>query len=297
MVFYIISPPKNPKSAGSMILYDLKDQFIAAGFDAQRWLIAQDKDGIFYISFDEINFHILNETTIKNNISSHDCVLIHGENLHYKYFASFNVARFYLNKIGALKNIGVPRDDEFIIRWDKSFVEKSHFDLTKIVVKKSSHEVLDTNRSRSIDLTYIGKGGLYLKGLARLSGTLEMTRAWPSSNEEYIFLLSRTRFLFTYDTVSSVNSDAVYYGAIPVFMTNLPFKSQDEMSSALGENYPVLFIEELNLLLERKRFLEYEDFFNEYRKNFILKADASEEYYLSQLPVLAENLKSFFGLS
>ena len=81
---------------------------------------------------------------------------------------------------------------------------------------------MNLNQTRSIDLTYIGKGSLYDPSLCRLPGTIELTRAWPGDVDEYLLLLSKTRFLFTYDIITSVVTDSIMYGAVPVLMTHLP---------------------------------------------------------------------------
>ena len=56
----------------------------------------------------------------------------------------------------------------------------------------------------------------------QLPGTIELTRAWPGDVDEYLLLLSKTRFLFTYDIITSVVTDSIMYGAVPVLMTHLP---------------------------------------------------------------------------
>lgn len=63
-------------------------------------------------------------------------VVIHGENLHQKFFGKFNVARYYLNKIGALRNIGVPQQREYKIGWSTSYIDDPDFLLRRPIIKK-----------------------------------------------------------------------------------------------------------------------------------------------------------------
>ena len=60
MKFIVIAPPRNPKSAGSMVLYELADEIRNLGFEAARVLIAQNKDGHFFASIDEKKLFTVN---------------------------------------------------------------------------------------------------------------------------------------------------------------------------------------------------------------------------------------------
>jgi len=225
MNFIVIAPPKNQKSAGSLVLYELADELKLAGFKAARVLIAQDKSGDFFISSDEESYIPLAIDTLERQFDPANTIIIHGENLHHKYFDKFNVARYYLNKIGALRNVGVPRHGEFKISWQENYVENADFLLRRPVIKKPINEPLRLDQPRSIDLTYIGKGHLYTPALGRLPQTIELTRIWPDNVDEYTYLLSRTRFIFSFDVVSSVIEEAIFYGAAPVIVNCQPFKS------------------------------------------------------------------------
>ena len=81
------------------------------------------------------------------------------------------------------------------------------------------------NSARCLDLTYIGKGANHRSDLKRLPQTLLLSRDWPNNDDEYLFLLSKTKHLFTYDPVSQVIHDAIAMGARPVLMTKSPLSS------------------------------------------------------------------------
>jgi hypothetical protein len=293
---YIVSPPKNTKSAGSMILYNLRDQLRAHGVDAERWIIAQDRSGQFHISFNEKEFTILDEKIITDTIDATNTVIIHGENLHYKYFKDFNVARYYLNKIGRMKNIGVPREREFKITWDQSFVDDADFELNYLYIKKPQQETIYEDKNRNIDLTYVGKGIIYDQSFKRLSNTIELTRNWPNNDDEYVFLLSKARFIFSYDTISSVLNDAIYYGAIPILMTTLPYSSAEDLLNAAGEKMPILTSDDLNNLMNSGELDSYLTLFNEFRRLFIEQEKHSEIKFFNSLPTLVEQMALFFNI-
>ena len=170
--------------------------------------------------------------TLEQYFDPKNDVIIHGENLHHKFFDKFNVARYYLNKIGALRNIGVPRDGEYKIAWQTSYVDAPDFVLRRPVIKKPINEVLELNQARLMDVTYIGKGALYEPNFKRLLGTFELTRSWPDDIDEYLLLLSKTRFLFTFDVQTSVIDEAIIYGAQPVLMTHKPMNNMGDLRAA-----------------------------------------------------------------
>ena len=205
-----------------MFLYELAEEIQKLGFEAYRIILKQNQNGSFFVSTDEKRFILLENDTLEKLVSPKNTIIIHGENLHHKYFDKFKVARYYLNKIGALKNIGVPRVDEFKVAWNSSYVDRPDFVLSRAKIKKPATKMIHFDQPRSIDLTYIGKGKLYNTQIGRLPGTIELTRSWPNNVDEYLLLLSKARFLFTYDVISNVVTEAIAYGAVPVIMTYQP---------------------------------------------------------------------------
>ena len=291
--FVIISPIKNLKSAGSKFLYELSDDISRLGMRASRVVIGQ-KDNIFYISLDEENFIELKENTLNQFFDAENTVIIHGENLHHKYFDDFQVARFYLNRIGAMKNLGVPRDGEFKIAWDKIFVKGSDFILNKPMYKIPSHEVINFEQPRSLDLTYLGKATSN-GTIKRLPGTIELTRNWPSDNDEYLFLLSRTRFLFSFDPVTAVLQDAIRYGALPVLMTHHPLQDWKEVEELCSYWFDcVLPITEFNKINSENIERLVHDFKINREKVLKLSENKLKEYE-SNLQNLIENIDLFFS--
>lgn len=71
---------------------------------------------------------------------------------------------------------------------------------------------------RSQDLIWIGKGGRYV-GPERPDGVREITYSWPAPREELAAELRKTRFLYSYDTLSATNLEAILCGAVVVLKT------------------------------------------------------------------------------
>ncbi|MDB2513452.1 hypothetical protein N9Y31_02955 [Alphaproteobacteria bacterium] len=297
MKFVIIAPPKNLKSAGCMFLYNFADEIRATGYEAVRIILAQNRNGDFFVSCDEKNFVPLEPDTLEKIVDPSESIVIHGENLHHKFFDKFNVARFYLNKIGSLRNIGVPRPNEYKIAWNPSFVDKPDFILRRPVTKKPEKEILQLNQSRLIDLTYVGKGHLYDANFGRLPSTLELTRDWPKNVDEYLYLLSKTRFLFTYDVKTAVVEEAVFYGAVPVIMTHLPMSNMEDVKGAYNvelKNCCLLFEEFEKLNADNVQ--EFFDNFYFHRKKFITYLEQQEIDYRERLVELIESILERFSM-
>lgn len=296
MRFYVFSPPFNSKSAGVSILFELPELLSFYGFDVSRVLIAQNPTGDDFISFDEHNFVPLTKGTITANIPVSGSIIIHGETLDHRFFDDHNVARFYLNRIGALRNKGKPRDGEFKIAFHKSFVDNYDYLLSKDFVKTTVEEIPHIE-NRSLDVTYVGKGDIYLSESGRIPRTIELTRSWPESDEEYVYLLSNTRYLFSFDTVTSVMSDAIYYGAMPIFMTFRPFGSETEFRDAFSESHPscpLLLIDEFKSIKNRNKLCDFEVNFQKYVVEFRQRVEQSNLLYRAEIPGLAMALLEFF---
>ncbi|MEB3199901.1 MAG: tetratricopeptide repeat protein [Synechococcaceae cyanobacterium] len=74
---------------------------------------------------------------------------------------------------------------------------------------------------RSLDLFYVGKGSRF-GPCPVIPGAIELASGWPARKEELATLLRCCRYLYSYDTVSSVCTDAALCGAIPVLLRDQP---------------------------------------------------------------------------
>lgn len=279
-----------------MVLFSLADQIESLGYDATRVLIQQNYQGHFYISVDQENFVPLQANTLEQFFDPLETILIHGENLHHKYFDSFNVARFYLNRIGALRNLGVPRQGEYKIAWSEAFVENPDFILKKPSIKQPKQEMPRLEEPRLLDLTYVGKGSLYDPRFARLPGTIELTSVWPDEPDEYLLLLSKTRFLFLFDGRTAVIEEAIFYGAMPVIMTCKPNETIDELFASYEKEVAdccLSFDEFKNITDENfDKFLT--NFFFK-RKKFISHVDQKLRDYPNSLEKLLTSIQERFN--
>ena len=233
--YVIMTPPPNPKSAGITYLNALAGYLRDIGKNVIQ----------LYAIYPNEELHVWGDMNVPSHnhwrtpwqghwikcspgqlfktLDGRRTIVIHGENQHRKWFEGLNVVRYYLNTIGAMQKKGVPRDDEFKLAWHPSFCEQPDHILWKSTFRGDPRAASTLPiEGRSIDLSYIGKASIHLENLSRIPGTLELTRSWPANDDEYFYLLSKTRFLFTFDAVTSVMDDAIIMGAFPVIMTTAP---------------------------------------------------------------------------
>jgi hypothetical protein len=108
------------------------------------------------------------------------------------------------------------------------FCAEADYILRKSMVRAdlTAAESLDVI-GRTLDLSYVGKAWIHDQASSRLPNTIELKRDWPTNDDEYFYLLSRTRRVFTFDAVTSVLDDAIIMGALPVIMSTAPFSRQE----------------------------------------------------------------------
>jgi len=231
ILYIILTPPPNPKSAGITYFNNLGGYLRSIGKKAINIFHIEPSQNVFIWDSNEVPAHNhwtqpwqgswvpWSEEAITRTFSDFSLILIHGENKHYKFFQNMNVVRYYLAGIGQLQKKGVPREGEYKLAWDAMYCENPDSILRKSTFRGdlSVAEALPVG-NRDFDLTYIGKGHLWYPSTPRLDHTIELTRTWPANDDEYFYLLSKTRFLFTYDHITSVVEDAVIFGAYPIFL-------------------------------------------------------------------------------
>lgn len=292
ILYVVMTPPPDPKSAGITFLNALPKNLSLIGRSAAPLYSVTVKDELYIWAGKKIptqNHYLqpwtggwrkLSEGLLKDILPKDRCVVIHGENQHHKWFDGLFVVRYYLNKIGALRKVGVPREGEFKLAWDESFCSDPEFVLNKSMVRYDLNEAIKLNlNGRVIDLSYIGKGSIHNKGLKRLPSTIELHRNWPSNDEEYFYLLKNTRFLFTYDPISSTLADAVALGAKPVIIPTATYP-REYLLEIMEKHYP-----DCHCFINEEQKLN-QDTFSQGRRRFLDKLKRSQDDFLPRLTEL-----------
>ena len=95
---------------------------------------------------------------------------------------------------------------------------------------------------RSMDATYFGKGPTYTS-CHKIPDSIIIERDWPSDKNQLGILLRHCRFLFTWDTNSATNLDAIICGAVPVFM-NKHYDAQHILEKSELGSIPRAYMED-----------------------------------------------------
>ena len=129
-------------------------------------------------------------------------------------------------------------------------------------------------------------------------GTIELTRVWPNDVDEYLLLLSKARFLFTYDVTTTVIEEAIFYGVIPVLMTHLPMKSMSELNEFFPSDMAecCLSSEEFEKL-NSENIESFFDYFFQKRQSFLGYLEKHDTEYKFQLDALISDISEKFELT
>jgi hypothetical protein len=298
--YVVMTPPPNTKSAGITYLNSLTNYLRSIGKNVIQ----------IYAVYPNEELHIWGSTEVPQQnhwarpwqghwvkcqpgqlaqvLNRDRSIVIHGENQHFKWFEGLNVVRYYLHKNGALQKKGVPRPGEFKVTWHPIFCEDADFILSKNTFRGDLRAARDLDLSdRSLDLTYAGKAVIHGRAAARLKNTIELTRQWPSGDDEYFYLLSRTRYLYTYDSATSVIDDAIIMGAMPIIMDTSPF-TQEEWRSSLDTDLAGCFC------LVGEDYGAARSAFESARARFIDAAIDRDREYFSKLSEFCERVERRF---
>lgn len=204
MKFVVSAPPYTDKSAGVVMLYLLRDELKGLGYDAE------------IVLFD----------TIKP--ISDDTIVIYPEVIEGNPLKAKNVVRYFLNREGLASGNRVnPSPDDFILAFNAMFHESPQAIVR--YEKLNPHVYLGSTPTidRRLDCTYMGKGAMYSDQCKVVEGTIEITRSAPADRQGLADLLRQTRFLFTFDVCSALNSEAIICGAVVVPLMFYPYKSEE----------------------------------------------------------------------
>lgn len=236
--YVIVAPYYTAKSAGIVVLHELCDSLNKLGHKAALVLMGTGKDIIphdpnFYGP--NLQWHPLKDNDELNEFIN-DGIVIYPEIVTGNPLCGKRVVRYLLNSEGAVaQNRMQHSQEDFILSFSRLYHQSPHAYLMKLPFNPlfNSDDTVDTPE-RTLDLTYIGKGVNHNQCFV-IRDTLEINRQWPSDKAQLALLLRNTRYFYSWDVISQTNADALFCGAIPVFMSPLPLKSYDDLSiSELG---------------------------------------------------------------
>jgi hypothetical protein len=225
MKFLICAPPYNDKSAGIVVLHELHQDMVKLGYDAHLCIFGNT-------AVNKMMF--TSKTDLQDAVDNG--IVIYPEVITGNPLGAKRVVRYFLNKEGAASGNPVNAgENDFILAFYPIYHAKPHAILTKEATNPVFHDrdALPWHE-RTLDCTYIGKGAFYCQ-CDVIEGTTEITRNWPETKQELADLLRKTRFVYMYDNMTALITDAVRCGAIPVFLLDYPFNINERNSNYWGE--------------------------------------------------------------
>lgn len=275
MKFLICAPPYNDKSAGIVVLHELHENLLKIGVDAHLAVFVP---------------HTQTETRYYGPADMADIlengIVVYPEVITGNPLGAKKVVRYFLNREGAASGNPVNAgENDFILAFYPLYHKKPH----AILAKEATNPVFNDEgalpwHERMLDCTYVGKGAFYNQ-CDVIEGTTEITRQWPETKQELADLLKKTRFIYMYDTMTAMITDAIRCGAIPVFLMYYPYNLTEMNSNYYGE-VPMGIPVPGEIIVPT----EYEQI----RKDYLSKIDYVAAQHLEILGGVVEQIKQHF---
>lgn len=214
--FFVVAPPLRHSSAGIVVLHELIDDLMALGYETSWVCTSIEKDG------DRFNF------AAAEGVDSDSAVVIYPEVITGNPLGAKNVVRYLLNYVGAVRGNAMQHGSrDFLLAYMPQYCPYAHAVLTKLVaLPQTEHWDQEEFSERVMSATYVGKGGSY-GDCFLIPDTIEITRSDPPTRNDLFDLLRHMKFLFSWDMISSINTEASLLGAVPVFMQPAPLPFDD----------------------------------------------------------------------
>jgi hypothetical protein len=158
-----------------------------------------------------------------------NAIFIYGERIIKNPLGAKRVVRFFGNRNGYL-NGGTPcqvQEKDCVLSHSRIFHKSPD---ASVFFSKNNPLFTDEGslsfQDRKINLNYVGKGDLY-GNIFRVGNTEMLQRDQPDTKEALASLLKKTRFLFLFDSMSNLISEAIFCGAIPVILRYFPYTPDD----------------------------------------------------------------------
>lgn len=232
--FLVYSPPYWNGSAGIFAMHRLANHLGQLGFDvtmgfynlarvqlSDEALLA--KPSHFFNPDDHYNLQARSKL-IPQGRAVDDYIVIYPETLPGNPLNAPNVVRYVMNFPAKNMHPMVAGERDFILAYWPEYYTGFHHNLA--ILPENPHLRLTGPvmplLERSLHSCYVGKG-VKLPDYFHLEGTTAITREWPPSKPELYALLRKTRLFFTWDSLSALNFEAVFWGALPVFLRFQPY--------------------------------------------------------------------------
>ena len=214
---YVIVTPSWCRSAGVRVLHELCHELRSQGLEAYLLITRGMSNGTAPLVNPGLHTPVLNERLEACwPRLQYEAITICPDSATLNDMGAKRVVRYVLGK-----EVPQPHDypREFRLYYSRAFpaVKRGdHQTLCLLPVDLGVFNDLDTSE-RTQDLLWIGKGARYV-GSDRPT-CREITYTWPPTRQELAAELRRTRYLYSYDTLSATNLEAILCGAVVILKT------------------------------------------------------------------------------
>ena len=225
----ILAPPLDEKSAGIVALHRLY---------AELKIVDPETILLLYLGIGN-NFSVAlpdAKNIPPEELKSYypETIFVVPEVLCASRLKDLRVARYYLNRIGAIAPAEADLENEFAITFHEGYCDRPFFYLPQYLGKFDIPDNFQSmQNSRIINCTYFGKSTGRYEEVSPLPTSILITRSWPESSDQYKQLLNISDYFFSFDALSSSNVDALMSGNKLVILDFFP---NDE--SFFRKNFP-----------------------------------------------------------
>ncbi len=229
---YIICAPVTEKSAGSRMLYSLREELECRGFNAKIFCFTRQKNNrnknIFISKISEENRQ--NDIVIYPDI-------IEGNPLLFR-----NVVRYMLNVPGRLGGDASYHHGETLFAFDDYCAKDVPYLRQDMIDRKL---FFDSHSKKDVDCYFVHKRGKF-RDIKELKDCIEINSKWPKSRFELAKLLQRTGILYSYDDNSCLLQEAALCGAkVKIIQQDaiVDYQMDDQFDADVFENQMQHFIQ------------------------------------------------------
>lgn len=205
---YTIVTPAYGRSAGVRVLHTLCHELNELGFVAKLVLMG---GGVPPHTNPKFNTPCLLK---QENQYLDESIVIYPEVISGNPLGAKNVVRYILNREGYINGQSMDSEEnDFILSYSRAFV-KAHQTLFIPVIDLNEFR-FEEDSVRDQNMLWIGKGKVEdLSGVPK--GLVGITSNWPETPRDMAVNFKRTKFLYSFDFMSSINIEAVMCGAVTV---------------------------------------------------------------------------------
>ena len=233
----IITPDYTPQSNGIKALHHICHLINNFGGVARVLFLTNDK----IVGSGDHDAAMLNpdwNTPILQEHERHfieDGIVLYPEVVNGNPMNAKRVARWVGNKEGVLRDgIGMSAEpSDFIVAHSRVLCAKPDHVLFYTDIPDIFNDDDSPPEKRILNATYIGKGYLY-GDVGIIKNTLWIERKYPSTKPQLAFLLRHVACMYTWDSWSETNVDAILCGAVPYFLRYTPFTPEEVDASEIG---------------------------------------------------------------